>query len=174
MQAKCTHVQQLWLLSIYSLRRARILHRSQKSRHLLFSYNQLFTLRGNGWYSLPMAMYCLEQKIITEADIRQVIYSSLTIPKTYYNKFIEYLDGVIGDKSKLAVNSMIGCFKPKMRENWRSLLITTNPNIALAHFLNKTAALLSRAILEITPTIKYITASTQTAKRQKRPYITRS
>jgi hypothetical protein len=32
---------------------------------------------------------------------------------------------------------MIGCFKPKMRENWRSLLITTNPNVAYTHFLNK-------------------------------------
>jgi len=41
------------------------------------------------------------------------------------------------DKAKLAVNSMIGCFKPKVRENWRSLLITTNPNAAYAHFLNK-------------------------------------
>ena len=58
-------------------------------------------MRGNGWYSLPMVMHCLEQKIITEADIRHVIYSSLTIPKTYYIKFIEYLDGIIGDKSKL-------------------------------------------------------------------------
>ena len=94
-------------------------------------------MRGNGWYSLPMVMYALEQKLIIESDIKHVIYSSLTIPKTYYNRFIEYLDGVIGDKSKLAVNSMIGCFKPKMRENWRSLLITTNPNIAFSHFLDK-------------------------------------
>jgi hypothetical protein len=93
--------------------------------------------RGNGWYSLPMVMYGLENKLIIETDIKHVIYSSLTIPKNYYNKFIDYLDGVMGDKSKLAVNSMIGCFKPKVRENWRSLLITTNPNIAYAHFLDK-------------------------------------
>ena len=93
--------------------------------------------RGNGWYSLPMIMYGLEAKLIVESDIKHVIYSSLTIPKNYYNKFIDYLDGVMTDKSKLAVNSMIGCFKPKVRENWRSLLITTNPNIAYAHFLDK-------------------------------------
>ena len=94
-------------------------------------------MRGNGFYSLPMIMYCLDNKKIVETDIKHAIYSSLTIPKNYYNKFIDYLDGVMGDKSKLAVNSMIGCFKPKVRENWRSLLITTNPNIAYAHFLDK-------------------------------------
>ena len=94
-------------------------------------------MRGNGWYSLPMIMYCLEQKLIKESDIKHVIYASLTIPKNYYNRFIEYLDSVMPDKSKLAVNSMIGCFKPKTRENWRSLLITTNPNTAFSHFLDK-------------------------------------
>ena len=94
-------------------------------------------MRGNGWYSLPMIMYCLENNIISENNIQHVIYSSLTIPKDYYTKFIDYLDSVMGDKSKLAVNSMIGCFKPKMRENWRSLLITTNSNIAYTHFLEK-------------------------------------
>ena len=94
-------------------------------------------MRGNGWYSLPMIMYCLEQKLIIESDIKHVIYSSLTIPKNYNNRFIEYLDGVIGDKYKSAVKSMIGCFEPKVRENWRSLQITTNPNIAFTHFLDK-------------------------------------
>jgi hypothetical protein len=46
-------------------------------------------MRGNGWYSLPMIMYCLENKLIIESDIKHVIYSSLTIPKNYYNKFID-------------------------------------------------------------------------------------
>jgi hypothetical protein len=77
-----------------------------------------------------MIMYGLETKLINESDIKHVIYSSLTIPKNYYYNFIDYLNGVMTDKSKLAVNSMIGCFKPKVRENWRSLLITINPNIA--------------------------------------------
>ena len=94
-------------------------------------------LRGNGWYSLPMIEYCLEEGIIKETDIEYAIYSSLTIPKNYYNKFIDYLTANMSDKAKLAVNSMIGCFKPKVRENWRSLLITTNPNAAYAHFLDK-------------------------------------
>ena len=94
-------------------------------------------LRGNGWYSLPMIEYCLKEGIIKETDIRYAIYSSLTIPKNYYNKFIDYITTKIPEKAKLAVNSMIGCFKPKVRENWRSLLITTNSNTAYAHFLDK-------------------------------------
>jgi hypothetical protein len=84
-----------------------------------------------------MVPYCLEAGLIKETDIKYVIYSSLTIPKNYFNKFIDYLYSVMGDKSKLSVNSMIGCFKPKVRENWRSLLITTSPNVAYAHFLDK-------------------------------------
>ncbi len=54
-------------------------------------------MRGNGFYSLPMVMYGLENKLIVETDIKHAIYSSLTIPKNYYNKFIDYLDGVMGD-----------------------------------------------------------------------------
>ena len=94
-------------------------------------------LRGYGWYSLPMVEYCLSEGIIKETDIKYAIYSSLTVPKNYYNKFIDYLTENMSDKAKLAVNSMIGCFKPRVRENWRSLLITTNPNAAYAHFLDK-------------------------------------
>ena len=37
---------------------------------------------------------------------------------------------------KLAVNGMIGSFKPKARENWRSLCITRNANEAYNHFLS--------------------------------------
>ncbi len=93
-------------------------------------------MRGNGWYSLPLVEYCLKTGLIQETNITHAIYSSLTIPKIYYIKFIDYLYNTLGDKAKLSVNSMIGCFKPKIRENWRSLLITTNPNVAYAHFLD--------------------------------------
>jgi len=41
----------------------------------------------------------------------------------------------MGDFSKLAVNSMIGCFKPKIRENWRALAITKDCNEAFYHYL---------------------------------------
>jgi hypothetical protein len=84
-----------------------------------------------------MVEYCLQQNIIKESDITHAIYSSLTVPKDYFNKFIDYLYNVMGDKAKLSVNSMIGCFKPKVRENWKSLLITTNPSTAYSHFLDK-------------------------------------
>ena len=94
-------------------------------------------MRGNGWYSQPMIEYCLQAGLIKETDIKHVIYSSLSVPKNYYNKFIDFLYAEMGDKAKLSVNSMIGCFKPKVRENWRSLLITKNPNTAYAHFLDK-------------------------------------
>ena len=35
-------------------------------------------MRGNGWYSLPMVMYALEQKLIIESDIKHVIYSTVS------------------------------------------------------------------------------------------------
>jgi len=113
-------------------------YKGEKKAGLYFvRTNNYLPMRGNGWYSLPMIEYCLSTRIIKETDITHAIYSSLTIPKDHYNKFIDYITSTMDDKAKLAVNSMIGCFKPKVRENWRSLLITTNPNAAYAHFLNK-------------------------------------
>jgi 5-methylcytosine-specific restriction protein A len=115
-----------------------VFYKGEKKTGLYFvQTTNYLPMRGNGWYSLPMVMYCLENKLIKETDIRYALYSSLSIPKNYYNKFIDYLYNIMGSKAKLSVNSMIGCFKPKVRENWRSLLITTNPNVAYAHFLDK-------------------------------------
>ena len=42
---------------------------------------------------------------------------------------------------------MIGCFKPKIRENWKSLLITTNPNSAYAHFLEKNGCFIDSRLI---------------------------
>ena len=50
-----------------------------------------FPLRGNGWYSEAMISYCLETNIITEANIKQVIYSSLEVKHDYFNKLINHL-----------------------------------------------------------------------------------
>ena len=94
-------------------------------------------LRGNGWYSQPMIEYCLSQNIIKEENIKLVLYSSLTVPYDYYNAFITYLYNNLDDLSKLSVNGMIGCFKLKERENWKSLFITDQPNIAFHHYLDK-------------------------------------
>ena len=78
-------------------------------------------MRGNGWYSQPMIEYALEQNLIEEHNIKYALYSSISIPKDYYNDFIEYAYKTLGDYTKLSINCMIGMFKPKERENWKSL-----------------------------------------------------
>lgn len=92
--------------------------------------NNTFPLRGFGWYLYPTVQYCLEQNIIQSSDIKYTIQSSLSIAKDHYNEFINYLYSVLGDQSKLSVNSMIGCFKPKIRENWKSVIFTTKADEA--------------------------------------------
>ena len=49
-----------------------------------------FPLRGNGWYSLPMINYCLENNIITLENIRFCVQCLVSIPANYYNEFIDY------------------------------------------------------------------------------------
>ncbi len=49
-------------------------------------------------------------------NIKYVIKSSLSLPKNYYNKFINYCYKNITDYSKLAINSMIGNFKPNLNK----------------------------------------------------------
>ena len=39
------------------------------------------------------------------------------------------------DISKRGFNTVVGCFKPKIRENWRTLLINTDRNVAFNHFI---------------------------------------
>jgi hypothetical protein len=104
--------------------------------------SQYFPLRGNGWYSQPEIKYCLDENLISSTNIKYVIYSSLTIKHNYFNEFIDYLYDELKQFNtedlkfdKLAVNSMIGAFKPKMREEWKSLGITTNINNAFYHYL---------------------------------------
>ena len=63
---------------------------------------------------------CMKQNIIQAEDIKYVIKTSLTIKTHHYNEFIDYLYGNLDeDLRKLAVNGMIGSFKPKARENWK-------------------------------------------------------
>jgi len=79
-------------------------------------------MRCNGWYYHNMVCYCLDNDIIKLDNIKYVIKSSLTLPKNYYNKFIDYCYNNIKDYNKLAINSMIGNFKPNLnkREIWFS------------------------------------------------------
>jgi hypothetical protein len=92
-------------------------------------------MRGNGWCSQPMIEYCLSNGLIYEDNIKYALYSGLTIPHNYYNKFIDYLYESLDNKAKLSVNTIIGAFKPKIRETWKSQFITTDPNVVLYHYL---------------------------------------
>jgi len=97
---------------------------------------QHFPMRGNGWYYLPMVEYCLSNDLIKSTDVKYVIKASLSVDANYYNKFIDYVYGNLeNDFAKLAVNGMIGCFKPKVRENWKSLGMTSSANEAYNLFL---------------------------------------
>ena len=93
-----------------------------------------FPLRGNGWYSQAMVNYCIKNKFINMEGIKYVIYSSLSISGNYYNDFIDYLNKNVD--SKLCVNTMVGCFKLKIREHWKQLCMITNKNDAMYHFIN--------------------------------------
>ncbi len=94
-----------------------------------------FPLRGNGWYSQPMSEFCLSEGYITKDQIKYSIEASLTIPSNYFNDFIDYCYTELGEFAKLSINSMIGCSKPKERENWRLMLITKDPNECFFHYL---------------------------------------
>ena len=118
--------------------------------------DQYFPMRGVGWYSLPMIEYCLENKLIKHKDIKYSIKSILSIPSTYYNEFIDLcyksldkhediinfyneleIDDSNIDFKKMAVNMMIGGFKPNLNKNikWLSVCITASSCEAYHQFL---------------------------------------
>ena len=90
--------------------------------------------RNNGWYTYPLIEYGLKENLIKESDIKNVIISSLEVPSNYYNKFIDYLYSNV-EEAKLSVNAMIGNFKIKPREQWKSELITEDVNEAFYYHL---------------------------------------
>ena len=95
-------------------------------------------LRGNGWYYYPTIKYCLENNLIKHTDIKYVIQSSLTLKHNHYNSFIDFCydpENLDKDLSKLAINGMIGQFKPKPRDNWQSIITTSDKNEAMNHLL---------------------------------------
>jgi hypothetical protein len=108
---------------------------------------QYFPMRGNGWYSEPMIKYCLDKNLITNENIKYVIKSVLTIKSNYYNEFIDLCyDNIEKDEDiiniyekynidhnkinlkKLAINSMIGRFKPNLNKNirWSSVCVSSS------------------------------------------------
>ena len=53
--------------------------------------NNYRPLKGNDFYYHNMIKHCLDNNIITHENIKYEIISSLTIPSTYYNEFIDFL-----------------------------------------------------------------------------------
>ena len=94
-------------------------------------------LRCNGWYYHNMIVYCLQNDIIKLENIKFVIKSSLTLKKDYYNKFIDYCYSNIKNYNKLAINSMIGNFKPNRNKNerWFSGVFTSESTEAFNSYL---------------------------------------
>jgi len=74
-------------------------------------------LNGRGWYSHAMIDYCLENNIITKANIKYVLKSSCYIEANYFNLFIHFCYNELDDKfKKLSVNMMIGNLKPNLEK----------------------------------------------------------
>ena len=85
-----------------------------------------------------MTCYCLDKDIIKLENIKYVINSSLSLPKRYLNKFFDYCYKNIENYSKLAINSMIGNFKPNLnkRETWYSKSFSESSCDAFNTFVN--------------------------------------
>ena len=90
---------------------------------------QHFPMRGNGWYSLPMIVYCLQNGLIKLDNIKYCVQCLVTIPSDYYNEFIDYCYEKLDENDKkMSINMMIGSFKPNLNKhvNWASVCITSN------------------------------------------------
>jgi hypothetical protein len=64
-------------------------------------------LRRNGWYYHNMIWYCLEKNITKLDNIKYVMKSSLSLPKNYYNKFIDHCYKNIKDYSKVVKANLL-------------------------------------------------------------------
>ncbi len=102
-------------------------------------------MRCNVWYYHNMVCYCLENDIIKLDNIKYVIKSSLSLPKHYYNKFIDYCYNSIENQNKLAITSMIRNLKPNLnkREIWISKAFNENSCDVFSTFVNYQGCLLT-------------------------------
>ena len=96
-----------------------------------------FPLRGNGWYSQAMITYCISINVITEEDIKYVVYSApeIAAPKDYFNDLFDFFYNFNDGYEKLAGNTLIGGLKPKPRENLKTVCINTDRNVEFYHHL---------------------------------------
>ena len=75
-------------------------------------------LKGNGWYSVPMVKYCLDQEIIKMSQIKFYYKSSMRLEPHYFHRWIDKLIASFPDASdekllKLMVNGVVGMFGTK-------------------------------------------------------------
>jgi len=74
----------------------------------------LFPLRGNGWYDYALVEYCLENKIIYKHNIRYAYNPSIKIKHDTYNDYIDYVYKTFKEEdAKIMINSFIGSFGSK-------------------------------------------------------------
>ena len=94
-----------------------------------------FPLRGNGWYRQHLTQYCLENNIIKLSEIKFVIYSSCSIKPDYFNKMVNHFEDVFNNDAKFAINSFIGCLKPKIRDKYKLRGLTQSQDEAFSFHL---------------------------------------
>ena len=103
--------------------------------------DQFVPTRGNGWYSHAMVKLRVDNLLIHESDIKYVVYSSLTIPKDYFNPCIEYIYTNFGRYPNHTINTMIGIFKISTKVKYRTLATSEDSNVMLYHCLEKEPAI---------------------------------
>ena len=65
------------------------------------------------------------------------MYASCVCPKDHFNQFVEYCYANLGDFAKLAINSMIGAFKPRTKRCFKVITpLITDKNNAFYHYLS--------------------------------------
>jgi hypothetical protein len=110
----------------------------------------VFPFRGCGWYSQPMVLFGLEEKLIDRNDIKFKLESSKTIPKEQLKKMIDVLLRAFESApclQKLCINAFIGMMGKIKNKSDRSvftlckyeasnLLCNANTNI-LTHYIDE-------------------------------------
>lgn len=87
-----------------------------------------------------MIEYCLEKKLIERSEIKYVLLPSRKCPANEYNDFIKYVYDNFGELSKLAVNTMIGCFNIESYKTTNSMYINNMSEASYYHhFKNATS-----------------------------------
>ena len=99
-----------------------------------------FPIRGNGWYSHAMVTFLMERKLIKEWQIQYALYSSLETPRKYFNDFIDATYAMNDGYEKFKINCMIGLFKPSKTTHYRTIAISTDPNVIYYHYLKSKAS----------------------------------